>query len=449
MKKLLTNNIGYKLISVVFAVVLWVVVVNISDPTVTRTISGIPVIRTDESVLTAQGKVYVVLEGNSATISVKGPRSIVDGLDSDDFVAEAPFSEMTNANAVPIYVSHKYSRYEKSVEIIQKTRTMVLSIEDIDTKYFDIEVNYIGEPASGYSVGTTKLSNTFVKVTAPVSILDQISQARVDVDITKLKGNMESELVIKYYSDNGKKVDLGEYATTSVSAVKANVIIYQITEVPITASVTGNVAEGYEYIGMELSRDTVAIEGENASQIDSIVLPNDLLSIDDAREDITLEIDISKYLPQGIRLHNDDDKMVTVTLNVERYITGSYDLPVENIELRNLAENLEADYTDSSIKLRLVGLRQSHDDLSVNDIVGYVDLSEAQPGTRNYPVTLNLPEGISLGDEARIRITVRRKSPPEETTDKEATIKETDKETTTQEETTTEEDTSEENITEQ
>ena len=85
MRKLLTNNILYKLIALVFAMLLWLVVVNISDPTVTRTISGIPVERVDESVLTEQGKIYVVVEGNTASISVKGPRSIVDKLDSDDF----------------------------------------------------------------------------------------------------------------------------------------------------------------------------------------------------------------------------------------------------------------------------------------------------------------------------------------------------------------------------
>ena len=238
MRKLLTNNILYKLIALVFAMLLWLVVVNISDPTVTRTISGIPVERVDESVLTEQGKIYVVVEGNTASISVKGPRSIVDKLDSDDFKAEAPFGEITNLNAVPIYVTHKYPKYEKNVEITQKTRTMVLSIEDIVTKYFDIGINYIGEPASGYSIGSYKLSSSIVKLSAPKSIIDKIETASVDVDVTKIKGNMQLEGIIKYYDESGDKVELGDYCNASQDSVGVEVFIYQMTDIPLVVSAT-------------------------------------------------------------------------------------------------------------------------------------------------------------------------------------------------------------------
>ena len=43
MMKRLTNNIGLKLISVVFAVILWLIVVNIDDPVSSRKFSNIPV----------------------------------------------------------------------------------------------------------------------------------------------------------------------------------------------------------------------------------------------------------------------------------------------------------------------------------------------------------------------------------------------------------------------
>ncbi len=435
MKKLLTNNIGYKLIALIFAVMLWLVVVNISDPTVTRTISGIPVTKTDESVLTSQGKVYVVLEGSTASISVKGPRSIVDELDSDDFIAEAPFSEMTNLNAVPIYVTHKYSKYEKSVEITQKTRTMVLSIENINTKYFDIDINFVGEPASGYTVGSTKLSTTFVKLSAPESILEQIETASIDVDVTKLKGNMQTESVIKYYDASGNKVDVGEYANASEKSIVVNVVIYQITEVPITVTVTGEPAEGYEYVSTELSLDKVALEGEDISQIDSIALPNDILDITDATEDVTVDIDISQYLPAGVRLVDNDNKMVTITAKIEKYVTGTYDLPIENIEMRNVPEDVEAEFADSSAKIKLVGLQENHSNISINDIFGYVDLSGATEGTKAYSVVLDLPDEISLESDVKVRITV--------TKEKETTTKETDKRETTSKESTTAEQQSE------
>ena len=433
MRKLLTNNIGYKLISVLSAVILWLIVVNISDPTVTRTITGIPVVKVNEDVLTEQGKVFVVSQGSSATISVKGPRSIVDKLDEEDFVAEAPFGEMTNQNAVPIYVSHKNSKYDKSVEIIQKTRTMVLSIEDIKTKYLDIMINYIGAPASGYTVGYTKLSSTFVKVSAPESIIDRIENAYVDVDVTKLKENMESQVVIKYSDSQGEIIELDEDSKTTTETVVVNVIIYQTKEVPLMVSVTGTVANGYEYTGVELSKDTVYIEGENAYKIDSIPLPNDLIDISGARKNVEIEIDISQYLPAGIRLVNDDSKMLKITALVEGYITKAYKLPVENIELRNLDENFTAEFKDEDAEISLVALSDIHDSINISQVAGYIDLSGAKTGTREYNVVLDLPEGVTLNGDAKVLVTIKK---VEEETEKE--------ETTTKEETTgTEEETTE------
>ena len=117
MKKILTNNIGYKLLSLLFAIIFWLIVVNIDDPEVTRTIQGIPVTPLDEEVITENSQVYKVVSGNEVTITVKGPRSMVDKLTKDDFVAEAPFSEKSNVDAVPIYVTFRNSKYEKDCEI--------------------------------------------------------------------------------------------------------------------------------------------------------------------------------------------------------------------------------------------------------------------------------------------------------------------------------------------
>lgn len=436
MKKLLTNNLLYKLISLIFAIVMWLLVVNISDPTVTRTISGIPVVKTEENVLTEQGKVYVVLEGNSASISVKGPRSVVDELGADDFLAEAPFSELTNMNTIPIYVSHKYAKYEKSVEITQKTRTMILSIESIGSKYFDIEVNDIGQQEEGYYFGGVRMSENSVKVTAPESVLAQIAHAVIDVDITNLKGNMETELVIKYYDADGHKVDLGEYASVSTESVTVTVTIYPTAEVPVTVAVTGEVAEGYQYVDTQLSHEKVMVTGENVANVDSIVLPNDLFDITGATEDMQFHVDISKYLPEGVKLLYEEQKMLSLIIKVEKYVIDSYNIPSGNMELRNLPDGMEATIEDETVSVSLIGLQDAHDALSVDNLYGYIDMSGARTGSHLYDVVLQLPEEMTLNSEVKVRIRIEReKETPKETTTEKKT--EDTEEESKQEETTT------------
>ena len=54
MKKNLTKNIGWKLLSVLLAVLTWFVVVNQVDPIVTTTISGIEVEILNPEAITGQ-----------------------------------------------------------------------------------------------------------------------------------------------------------------------------------------------------------------------------------------------------------------------------------------------------------------------------------------------------------------------------------------------------------
>ena len=104
MLKKLTNNIGLKLISLVAAIVVWLVVVNVDDPVSYRTYYDIPVNIINDSIVINEGKVYEVLESsNIINVTVKAKRSILDDLSSGDFSATANMQEMDiNLGLVPI-----------------------------------------------------------------------------------------------------------------------------------------------------------------------------------------------------------------------------------------------------------------------------------------------------------------------------------------------------------
>ena len=57
MKKKLTDNLGLKIGSVLFAALLWLLVTNINNPATTRRSTNIPVTIINEDVLTSQGKI--------------------------------------------------------------------------------------------------------------------------------------------------------------------------------------------------------------------------------------------------------------------------------------------------------------------------------------------------------------------------------------------------------
>ena len=83
--KHLTNNIGLKIISVLFSIVLWLVVVNVADPDGTKSFS-VPVEILNKNVIEEMGKVPDVLgDTDIAVFYITGPRSYVEAMNADDF----------------------------------------------------------------------------------------------------------------------------------------------------------------------------------------------------------------------------------------------------------------------------------------------------------------------------------------------------------------------------
>ena len=65
---LITKNFGLKILAVVFAVIFWMIVVNVDDPEMSKQFS-VPVTIENENVVTDMGKVYEVLDRKSTRLN--------------------------------------------------------------------------------------------------------------------------------------------------------------------------------------------------------------------------------------------------------------------------------------------------------------------------------------------------------------------------------------------
>ena len=85
--KWMTNNLGLKILAVIFASVLWLAVVNIDDPKTTRTFTTTVSVENNDY-LTENGKYYeIVNNSNTVTFKVSGKRSYLERMSNIDFKA--------------------------------------------------------------------------------------------------------------------------------------------------------------------------------------------------------------------------------------------------------------------------------------------------------------------------------------------------------------------------
>ena len=89
MKRKLTDNLGLKIGSILFAALLWLLVTNINNPSMTHRYNDIPVTLINTEYLTGQGKTYEVLDNSDRinTVTITGPRTTVNSIRQGDILA--------------------------------------------------------------------------------------------------------------------------------------------------------------------------------------------------------------------------------------------------------------------------------------------------------------------------------------------------------------------------
>ena len=319
--KALTNNLGFKILAVALAFILWLAVYNIDDPKQTKTYTASVTIE-NTSVITEQNKCYEVLDGsNVVTFAVTGKRSILKNLENTDFRATADMSRMVlnedgvTAN-VPIEISSV--RSNSSLNYPNK-KYLKISLEDLMSKRLVISADTSGTVAEGYALGDVTVTNPNVlKVSGPASIVSTISSAVATIDVEGMSVNLSDNVVPVLYDENGKEVDTTRL-TISNTTVTVSAKILVVKELKLAFSTVGTPGGEYNVVGITSDPAVIAVKGAASvvNPLTTITIPEELLNVSGLREDLTTTIDITEFLPEGVALVDSADAKVAATVRIE------------------------------------------------------------------------------------------------------------------------------------
>lgn len=444
MKNKITHNLALKILSVAFAFILWLVVVNINDPDTVKTIRSIDITILNEQAITGQGEgqVYTIKDNRAAAIVVKGPRSIVDNLDKNDVKATVDFSEVSSVGAVPINIVSLPDGVALQSKI---TENMKIEVEPLLTERFQVEIETTGTPAGGYVVGDTEVSPNVVNIKAPQSVMEKIRRVMIRLDVDGMSTDISGRSVSLVLIDgNGKEIEYAEDEHITLSAVTllAGAQLLRYRTVPMQFAVSGEVREGYRYTGMQLSAQEVTLKGvrETVDAITTVDIPaeEEAFTLTDLTESRESSVDILPYIPEGTTLLNETERYVTVKLNVEELHTRSLYLPIEQLTVKNLAENLDIAYEvtpDSMVELE--GLQEDLAMITAETLHPIIDLKDKKAGSYVCEVAVTVPEGVEKIKSSVITVVLTEKRVEKETETENSDGEETEthrevRETTTQ-----------------
>lgn len=402
-KKALTANIGFKILALVFSIALWMIVVNVDDPEQTKTFTAtVQVI--NENVLTDQGKYYTLTDGNTVSFRVTAQRSVLERLSSSDFTATADMNYLKDDERIPVDIT--VNRYASSVRISAQRLYLKVEVGDEMDARFSIRGETTGDPADGFAVDEVSVVPNVISVRGPAEYVSKIESVRAYCDVTGRNMDTSETVVPVFYDADGKEVDTTRLQV-SVDTVDVYVEIVSVKEVPIVVETSGSLADGLELTGITTDPATVMIKGESSelNRVTNITIPASVISLSDITQDLTTTVDITSYLPDGVTLLDSQDAQVSVKVGVAGETTQEFDVPVDNISVRNLERGYTTSFSASTVKVSITALQSELSRLSANSITGYVDVSGLVPGTYNLPITMNLDEDYQVG-QATIQITI-------------------------------------------
>lgn len=421
MRNKFTRNWVLKLSSFLFALIIWLVVTNINDPTRTLTVNNVKVSIQNDNLITDSGQVYEVLDNSDliGTVVVSAKRSIIDSLDQNNVVAVADVNDLTSINTIPIRLSTNKDN-DKLESIRGSIDRVKLSIEEKTSKTLQIRTSTTGTVREGYILGENSLDQNLIEISGPESIISQVKRAAVTVNVSGFNNIIRTDSEIRLYDEEDRVVS-SPSINKSISKVRVTVEILETKTVPINWNVSGTPARGYQATGeITATRDSVLIAGKSniIANIESIDIPETKLDITGATESVEQFINLREYLPDGVIIAEEDFQgvvrvEVAVEQNTERVVT----LHTNRIQIINMPEGFEGEIIEdeNTYQITLVGLASILDEVDVNSIQAAVDveaymesndMEEMHIGYYMAELNYNLDNKINVKEKIRVGLNV-------------------------------------------
>lgn len=409
--KKITNNFGLKLLATLFAVVLWVVVINIDDPTIVfQFTTSVTAENTDY--LTVQNKYFEVLDGkNTVTFNASAERSVLTEMSNSDFSATADmerieYNENTGNYRVPVTITPK--RYTNKVTVTSKQLYLEVALEDLGTTQKVISATTRGTVADGCALGKLEVTGSnLLKISGPASIISRIDHAVAAINVDGVSTDVTDSVVPVLYDADGNVVDTTRLKL-SLSTVTVSAQILSTRDVSLEFDTTGKPMDGYMVTGVEYELDTVRIKGESSvlNTVNRISIPKEVLDVTDMSEDFETIVDITSYLPEETALVLASDAKVEVTVRIEPVQKKSFELPVTNLTVENLRDGYELEFDEDTVTVEISGPESIIGALKAKGIQGAVNANGMGSGSHRLTVELFLEQYCWLTENVRVPVTI-------------------------------------------
>ena len=419
MKKSLMNKFTLKILSLAIAVLIWLIVRNVQDPVIVQTFYDIPVTLVNESYLSNNMKIPLLIDGDDTVkVRIKAEESVIKELKKEDIVAQADMTQIymdATPKMVPVEVTCKGIADDN---ITVTPRNIQVDIENQTSVEKTIAVN-TGDttPDKDYEVGSLQANPGKVTISGPESIINKIDKVVAKIDVTGMKeSNVELDSELKIYDKNQDELSEKQLSYLNLAGVQDNKIKIQAQfwkvqkNVKIGSEYSGSPQYGYEVDSVSVVPETLSLAGTDealqklAVEGNTLTIPASYIDVSGKDSDFDVKVDISELLPENMKLARDINSTVIATVKILPYNSRDYEVSPTQIKVENKPENMNYKFEPDKIVARIKAKEEDLDNLKTDDIQMKIDLKDAKAGENTLPVTVTLPEGYELVEDITVKV---------------------------------------------
>lgn len=314
--KYIKDNLVLKLFSVCLALLLWLIVFNVSNPE-QKGSRNVELHILHQDVFSAENKTWEV-DRSTITVSYTVRSNRASSVQASDFNAYIDLNDYSITGSVPVYVELKNAENSGQIQdIVAKPSVVRVNVEDLQIKKFSLTTHRRGKEQDGYLVSSIHTEPETIYVTGPESSVGRISSVGILVNVDGLHQNTSGTEKAVFYDANGKTIGSLENVSLSQENIDYTVVVNKKKDLRVSATTIGTPQNGYSVEKVEVSPASIPVSGNEGllDSLNSLSLP--AIDVSSAQSDIKKEYPIEDFLPKGVSL-TEPNKSITVIVKLKK-----------------------------------------------------------------------------------------------------------------------------------
>ncbi|SHK18222.1 CdaR family protein [Paramaledivibacter caminithermalis] len=382
----LSRNTTPKLVSILFAIVLYIYVMGEVNPEIEKELNNIKVNLLNKEELENSGLVFIDQNEFTVNVKISGKKNELYKISPDDIKVSADLSG---------------AKQGENIKILQVSKPVNIEIKEITPQQINVRLDKIiktqrtveivknGNLKRGYETGQPQITPDEILIEGPETKVKSVAKVIGEINVEGVKENIRKNVPVKAVDSQGKDVIGVKVETKNVNVFLP---VLKLKNVEIKPVIVGKVKEGYKITNIEVIPKNIMLKGKEdiVNKINEILTKP--INVDEL--DSTLVTEVNLILDERVEMPY-LQALPKVHIEVEKIETKEFTFKANQISVNNLNNTLTTNIGDltQDIKIKISDVRSVLEDVKRSDLELILDAEGLDEGVFILDLRLNKNRG--------------------------------------------------------